>query len=162
MATQEAEDTSSSSANCSSQRRARTRPAYYHETLSLPALPAVPGPSIHKKRREAKREDKNKLQPITVLEQSEGQVKVHYEGYSKLYDEWKDEGGIFPLGLEADEDPDEDPLPVSLTEYEEFCNMTVRAQAVHSKVLQLSLLSIALGKANAKSHESGDTNIQLQ
>ena len=33
----------------------------------------------------------DKLYPVTILEQDNDKVKVHYIGYSSSYDEWKDE-----------------------------------------------------------------------
>lgn len=44
-----------------------------------------------------KRADKNRLYPVEVVEEEEDQVKVHYVGYSRTWDEWKSRDDVVDL-----------------------------------------------------------------
>ena len=50
---------------------------------------AAISPSHSRGHQERKRETKNRLYDITIVEENGSQVKVHYCGYSSQYDEWK-------------------------------------------------------------------------
>lgn len=47
-------------------------------------------------RRRRIQEDDDKLYPITIVETSGDQVKIHYNGYGEEHDEWRDESEIVP------------------------------------------------------------------
>ena len=65
------------------QRRTRTKAAVNYKELVDIKLP--------KRSRRTKSTSKvDELFPITIVERQESRVKVHYIGYSSIYDEWKD------------------------------------------------------------------------
>ena len=44
------------------------------------------------------------LYPVTILEDDRSRFKVHYVGYSDLYDEWKDYSDVEELDVDAEID----------------------------------------------------------
>ena len=38
--------------------------------------------------------DSKKLYPVSVIEEEDDRVKIHYEGYSDEYDEWRSKSDI--------------------------------------------------------------------
>jgi len=44
----------------------------------------------------------DQLYPVTVVERNESQVKIHYVGYTSIYDEWRDINELEPLDAERE------------------------------------------------------------
>jgi hypothetical protein len=55
-----------------------------------------------KKSKVAKEADRDKLYPVEIVEQDDGngRFKVHYVGYSSQYDEWRDNSEVISLDCE--------------------------------------------------------------
>ena len=59
---------------------------------------------LPKRRKLAKRATDGRLYDIEVLEKCDGRVKIHYVGYSELYDEWRLESEIAVKSLTVQHD----------------------------------------------------------
>jgi len=57
--------------------------------------------------RDSRKWQRQEIYPVEIVERERGRVKVHYVGYDKAHDEWKDEEELEEIGEEQDT-----PLPV--------------------------------------------------
>ena len=77
------------------------RPDFFSDNLSI----SIPKRTTPKRKRETSLAKDHQFAVSMVERSAERQVKVHYEGYSSQYDEWKDEDEVVPM-------PNPDSMPL--------------------------------------------------
>lgn len=109
-----------------SSRPRRSIPRVNYKSLVYSKLPRA---QLQEPSSSSQADDLDRLYRVNIIDEEEDQVKIHYIGFSRKYDEWRPKSEVTSLNQEPESGPVYQPIDIAGPEYSHYAELKARIKA---------------------------------